>query len=276
MLNPRRWAVVLLGASLALTVVACGDDDDDAASADTAAAGEDDAAAALPGSTWVLATASALDGKELPAVGTATLEFDADGTTLAGSTGCNRFSGSYTQSGSELTITVGPVTRAACVEPGAAEQEAAILAHLPDIASYELDLQLLLVDGGDATVLTYDPGVTTLEGTSWTATGVNNGSAAVVSSAVSETVTAEFGADGALSGFAGCDTYTASYETAGGDAISITDVATTRMACADDAMEVEQQFVAALGNATTYTLAGDTLTLRDADGSTQVTFTTAA
>ena len=40
-------------------------------------------------------------------------------------------------------------------------------------------------------------------------------------------------------------------------------------------MEVEQQFVAALGNATTYTLAGDTLTLRDASGSTQVTFTTA-
>ena len=89
-------------------------------------------------------------------------------------------------------------------------------------------------------------------------------------------MTAAFGADGSLSGFAGCNTYTASYETAGGDAIAITDVATTRKACADDAMEVEQQFVAALGNATTYTLAGDTLTLRDAGGSTQVTFTIAA
>ena len=168
------------------------------------------------------------------------------------------------------------MTLAACVEPGAADQEAAILAHLPEIASYELDLQLVLVDGGDVPVLTYDPGLTTLEGTSWTATGVNNGREAVVSSAATESVTAAFGADGSLSGFAGCNTYTASYETVGGDAIAITDVATTRKACADDAMEVEQQFVAALGNATTYTLAGDTLTLRDAGGSTQVTFTIAA
>ena len=118
MLNPRRWVVVLLGASMALAVVACGDDDDDddASPAETAAAA-DNAAASLPGSTWVLATASALDGKELAAVGTATLEFDADGTTLAGSTGCNRFSGSYVQSGSDLSITLGPVTRARASSP---------------------------------------------------------------------------------------------------------------------------------------------------------------
>ena len=87
MRSERRWVVVLLGVASALTVAACGDDDD-AAPADatappagTAAAATDDGAASLPGSTWVLATASALDGKELAAVGTATLEFDADGTT---------------------------------------------------------------------------------------------------------------------------------------------------------------------------------------------------
>ena len=236
----------------------------------------DTAAASLPGTTWVLATASALDGRELAAVGTATLEFDADGTSLAGSTGCNRFTGSYAQSGSELTITLGPVTLAACVEPGAAEQEAAILEYLPEVASYEVDLQLVLTDSNDAAVLTYDPGVSTLEGTSWTATGVNNGRDAVVSSAATESVTAAFDADGVVSGFAGCNTYTAGYETAGDDAISISEVATTRMACADDAMELEQQFVAALQNATAYTIAGDTLTLRDAGGSTQLTFISAA
>ena len=276
MLNLRRRVVVLLGPALALTVVACGgDDDDDAAPANTDAARADTVAASLPGTTWVLATASALDGTELPAIGTATLEFDADGTSLAGSTGCNRITGSYAQSGSDLTITLGPVTLAACAEPGLAEQEAAILAYLPEVASYEVDLQLTLTDSNDATVLTYDPGVSTLEGTSWTATGVNNGRDAVVSSAATESVTAAFDADGLVSGFAGCNTYTAGYETAGDDAISISEVATTRMACADDAMELEQQFVAALQNATAYSIAGDTLTLRDAGGSTQATFTSA-
>ena len=101
---------------------------------------------------------------------------------------------------------------------------------------------------------------------------MNNGRDAVESTAATESVTAEFGSDGALSGFAGCNTYNATYALSGDDGISITGVATTRMACEDEAMTLETQYLAALEKATTYTISGTTLTLRDSTGATQVTY----
>ena len=257
----------VVGAVLALALGACGDDDDDV-STDAAAA------STLTGTSWTLASAS-IDGDDVAAVGTSTLAFGDDGTTVAGSTGCNQFSGTYTQSGSDLTIELGPVTLRACVDPGATAQEAAILAHLPEVASYSADGQLVLTDADDVTLLTYDQGQSTIEGTSWTATGVNNGREAVESTAATESVTAEFGTDGTLSGFAGCNTYNARFALSGDDGISITGITTTRKACEEEAMTLESQYVAALEQAETYTMSGQTLTLRDATGSTQVTYTLA-
>ena len=246
---------------------ACGDDDDE----EPAGA---DAASSLTGTSWTLATVS-IDGGDVAAVGMPTLEFGNDGASLAGSTGCNRFSGTYTQSGSDLAITLGPVTRAACADARATAQEAAILALLPEVVSYTADGQLVLKDSDDVTSLTYDQGLSTIEGTSWTATGVNNGQDAVVSTAATETVTADFGSDGALSGFAGCNTYNATYALSGDDGISITGIATTRKACEDEAMTLESQYLAALEQTATYTISGETLTLRDSDGSAQATYTLA-
>ena len=265
--RPRRGVALVVGAALAVALGACGDDDDEAPA-------EADAGATLTGTSWTLASAS-IDGDDVAAVGTPTLDFGADGTTLAGSTGCNQFSGTYTQSGSEITITLGPVTRAACVDPSAIAQEAAILAHLPEVTSFTADGPLMLKDSDDATLLTYDEGLSTIEGTSWTATGVNNGRDAVESTVATESLTADFGSDGELSGFAGCNTYNATYTLSGDDGITITAIATTRLACEDEAMTLESQYIAALEKAATYTISGETLTLRDSTGSTQVTYTLA-
>ena len=65
------------------------------------------------------------------------------------------------------------------------------------------------MDADGVTLLAYDEGQSTIEGTSWTATGVNNGREAVESTAATQAVTADFGTDGALSGFAGCNSYNA-------------------------------------------------------------------
>ena len=89
---------------------------------------------------------------------------------------------------------------------------------------------------------------------------------------MTESITADFGADGSLSGFSGCNTYNATYALSGDDGISITAIAGTQKACEDEAMTLEGQYLAALEQAATWTLSGDTLTLRDSSGSTQVTY----
>ncbi|MGB7962633.1 MAG: META domain-containing protein, partial [Propionicimonas sp.] len=66
-----------------------------------------------------------------PSVGT--LNFLAGGQA-AGSTGCNRFSGAYAQSGEDLTITTELMTAAACIG-SAGEQDTAVIAALEKVAT---------------------------------------------------------------------------------------------------------------------------------------------
>jgi heat shock protein HslJ len=79
-----------------------------------------------------------------------TAEFGTDGR-VAGSGGCNRFSGEYTLEGDSLAI--GPVasTRMACFEPeGVGQQESAYFAALARVSSWsfrEERLQLRAADG---------------------------------------------------------------------------------------------------------------------------------
>lgn len=231
----------------------------------------------LAGTSWNLESYAGADGQSVPsdAVGdVASLTFAADGS-FAGSTGCNRIMGTYTQDGSALTLASGPMTLRGCMGAVAA-QEAAIVAALPLVASFTADTSLVLMDADGATLLTYAAGLTSLAGTSWQATGINNGKEAVVSQAGTEKVTATFGDDGTLSGSGGCNTYSGTYTTSGTDQITIGAIAATEMACEGPAMEIEQQYFAALGNVATYQLEGNTLTLRDATGATQVSFVQAS
>jgi heat shock protein HslJ len=80
-------------------------------------------------------------------------------------------------------------------------------------------------------------------------------------------VTATFGAGGALTGSAGCNTYRATY-TAGNGTIEISEPVATRKACADPdgVMEQEQAYLSALPSAAHYTVEGSTLSLLTAEG----------
>jgi heat shock protein HslJ len=113
--------------------------------------------------------------------------------------------------------------------------------------------------------------MTDVAGTSWQATGVNNGKEAVVGLAGTSAITADFGTDGTLSGSGGCNTYSADFSTSGTDQITIGIIASTLMACPDDVMQSEQEYFTALGKVTTFQIDGATLTLRDDEGQTQVT-----
>jgi heat shock protein HslJ len=227
----------------------------------------------LAGGSWQLtafasSSGSATKATSSPSAGT--LVF-ADQGKVSGSTGCNSFNGTYKQSGSSLTITVGPMTMMAC-SGAAATQETAVLANLAKVNSFTAGAKLQL-KSGSSTLLTYKADATGLAGTSWVATGINNGKGGVVSDANTSKVTAKFNTEGGISGKGGCNTYSASFTTSGKDGLKIGPAVSTMMAC-DPAsiMTTEQQYFAALTKVATYQRDGNRLTLRDASGATQVTY----
>jgi heat shock protein HslJ len=125
----------------------------------------------------------------------------------------------------------------------------------------------LLKDAAGAPILRYVV-ETPLElaGPTWEVIAFNNGQQAVVSVLLDTQITAVFGADGSLSGSAGCNQYVSAYTT-DGEAITISLPSTTFMACAEPEgiMEQEAAYLAALTMAATYAIDGTTLTLFTAD-----------
>ena len=87
---------------------------------------------------------SLMDGTEVDAI------FGADGQ-VAGSGGCNRYSGPYTRGGADLTIGTLAATMRMCVTPdGVSEQEASYFAALARVATWSFQddrLQLRAADG---------------------------------------------------------------------------------------------------------------------------------
>ncbi len=238
---------------VALVAAGCGGDDGDQGGGKV----QD-----LAGTSWSLRSAES--GGSTP-----TLEFDQEGR-LSGSTGCNRFAGTYTQDGSKLRIQLGPVTKAACTSKDLQSQEERILAALPKVRTVEQSgRNITLADGDDQDLLSYSAVSNELAGTSWKVTGVNR-NGGVETSALTEKLTADFGKDGTVSGDGGCNRFTGKY-TQDGTTIAITDVGSTMMGCEQDVMALETDYLAALQKATSAKVSGTTLELRDDSGAVQVT-----
>jgi heat shock protein HslJ len=202
-----------------------------------------------------------------------TVEFKPDGT-VAIQADCNQVGGNYTLEGSSITIELGPSTLAACPEGSLGDP---FIRHLGAVGAYffqDADLFMdLLVDGG---TMKFTAQSTNLAGTSWRVTGYNNGQGGVVSPIIGAELTATFGADGNLTGLAGCNNYTAPYQIDGSKMV-IGPAAATRKACAqpEGIMDQELQVLTALMTAATYQMRGDLLELRTAEGALAATFETA-
>ncbi|NHB85010.1 META domain-containing protein [Tessaracoccus sp. HDW20] len=226
----------------------------------------------LVGVTWVLED---LGGKKPVAGSPVTVRF-AEGA-IAGSSGCNRFGGTYEIDGAELTVDETlPATMMACAEDVMAV-EASLFASLPKATGFAVDGDTLTLKDGDGTTLgTFTAQTQDLTGTSWVVTGYNNGKGGVVSTIVGSEASLEFGDDGALSGSGGCNRLTGSY-TATDGAVSFDHLASTGMACLEPEglMEQESAFLAALGTAATYSIEGDQLELRTADDAIALSLTRA-
>jgi heat shock protein HslJ len=189
---------------------------------------------------------------------------------------CNRVAGAYTTNGNQLTITPGPSTMAAC-PPGSMGDE--YVQQLTNVTSYLFkDGNLILEFKFDSGSMTFAPSAPAgLSGTAWTVVNYNNGNQAVVTLIAGSEISLKFGADGQVSGNAGCNQYGGAYQAEGAN-LKVGPLVNTSMACAspEGVMEQETKYLAALQNAATYVIEGNTLTIRDAGGAMQVVATKAA
>lgn len=224
----------------------------------------------LEGTHWRL---SDLPGKVLSEGLAPTLQFD--GIRASGSDGCNRFTGPYTRSGTEIRFGLELAsTRMAC--PGHLQTRADAFSRvLVDARRYLIQtaatgdrLELLGADG--AVIASFIAQSQALSGTRWEVTGIYDGRQAVVSVKAGTHVTLAFDEDGRVNGSSGCNRFNARFG-AGSGTVRIDAPATTRMICPEPGvMAQEQAFLRALEAARTSRIEVNQLELHDADGALQV------
>jgi len=252
-----RWSALGGFAVCAAVAAGCGDD----GGTPTASARQ----MQLPGTEWAL-DVSALGVGDVGSVHSwITFERDQAG----GNDGCNTFSGAYEVDGRKLTF--GPLagTNKLCGSP-ADEVAGKVLAGLAKVRSYEAAGDTLrMQDGSGKTLLTYRADQAGVEGR-WTVLSVLYDEA--IRSVVADTEpTADFSADGTISGSTGCNEFHGPY-TLQGRKIDIGPLSATRKACpTKDASDQEAGYLAALESAVRIEQAGPQLTLFNAKGQMAVT-----
>ena len=235
-------------------------------------------AADLEGTRWTLDSYRTSEGEFVGLLPNTEITLTFESGEVRGSAGCNNYFGSYELEGDGLSI--GPLasTEMYCAPDELMDQEGAYLVALQGAASYQIaDRQLRIANAEGEKVLAFSVAMPTpLTGTTWLMTFYYDGKGAVVSALLGTKITAVFGEDGKISGSAGCNNYTASYEV-DGERITVGPAATTRMMCAEPEgiMEQEAAYLAALESAVSYTIEGDQLELMDAEGRRAVSYVVA-
>ncbi len=193
---------------------------------------------------------------------------------VSGNATCNRFFGSYSLEGDALMIQPGGSTLMACPDEFMT-QEQTFMGALEQVESYAIANDTLQLRNAEGNVLlTFHKAVSpALTGTPWQLMAYNNGQGGLVSTITGSNVTATFDDNGGLSGFAGCNNYTASYEVTA-DTIGIGSGVSTRKFCTqpEGVMAQETAYLQALEMAEVYTIEGSTLILSTTEGATVARF----
>jgi heat shock protein HslJ len=195
-----------------------------------------------------------------------------DKTRVSGTSGCNGYSWSYTTNGTRMTVKDdGVSTLIACEDPAGAVEHA-YLARLRRVGRYRITSSTLTLStraGRRVLVYRASVGAPALAG-GWSVTSLYTGNA-VQSPIAGSALTLEF-ADDRASGNSGCNTFDGPVKLSGVDGIALGPFRSTLKACADPAISTqEQQYLAALGLATTYRVTGNQLTLFRDGGTIAVT-----
>lgn len=252
-----RWIVSTL--AVTVTMLAC--------TASDRSGGE------LEGPTW---TVTSLPGATIPPGLRIDATFREDGT-VEGSDGCNWYGGPYAVTG-DGGIDIGGLggTDIGC-EPSIAEAGAAFASTLDRATSYEVDDQTLVLfddDGAELVRLRANAGPP-IGGVTWRAFGYRDGPVdekqAVVSPLEGSSITAEFGADGTMTGSSGCNTYSADYAV-DGNSFRITSVVSTERACEPRLMRQQDAYLEALGSVERWKFSGSAFQLLNETGTVEATY----
>lgn len=222
----------------------------------------------LEGVLWVATGIRTEAGALQPVVTGSEITAEFGDGRVGGTGGVNRYGAVYETSGDDaITIYTGPSTLMGG-PPELMEQEQLYFTRLGEAARFaatDTSLELLDEDGG--VLVRYEAREpVALEGTTWYCTAYNNGTGGFTSLVADSRITAVFASDGTLSGSAGVNDYTGSYETVGSDMTIDPAIAATRKAGPEDLMEQEAAYLAALPRVAKFEIEGDGLTLFGADG----------
>ena len=232
------------------------------------------ATASLEGTLWELESYQNADGKMVDAVPNSGARAEFEDGEVSGSSGCNQFFGAYEVDGNSISI--GPLgsTLMACPPP-LMDQEFGFMTAFQSAATYEIvgDTLTMSNEEGELVVTFVESEPLSLNGINWIANGVNNGRGGVQSIVIGNEITAVFGEDGSLSGSAGCNNYSGTYEV-DGEKMSIGPLAATEKFCEqpEGTMDQESEYLAALQTVATWSIDGDVLDLRTSETSRAVSY----
>jgi len=214
---------------------------------------------------WIL---KSLNGQPMLTVSSITLNFSSG--KASGTDGCNSISGSYKSGGNKLTFGDDFMsTMMACSEP-VMRQAAAYITALNQTKSFSLvnGVLTILDNAGNELAAFKKLNTSDLAGTSWMVTGYNIGEDAVTTLIPGSEISLSFSMDGKISGKAGCNNYSATYEINQG-AIKLGPVASSKTMCLEPTgiMQQEAAFLNGLSTVSSFRMDGNSLDLLAADGS---------
>ncbi len=211
----------------------------------------------LAGTEWLI---EATGGTAIVSGQEPTIRFGEDGR-VSGFSGCNRFTGGYTEDGDMVTFSPLASTMMACMSAETGAQERAIQAILSGETRISFDAMGLLTvtsatgkafvarkSGPDAPA----PDAALLKGGAWVVEDINR--TGIIDRS---RLTLAFGEDGRVSGSGGCNGFSGTYTVTGGT-VTFSPLASTRRACVAPAVSAQEtRYFAALGGEMAWTILAD-------------------
>lgn len=269
-MNQKTAICVLAGLSVGLLGSGCRTAD--SLNADS----ESSSGLMIDGPVWEMVSYLSVSGSMEPRVDKSMVNLKITDGKISGHAGANTFFGGVELD--DTSIKLSPIGSSMMMgTPELMAQEGQFLKLLQLSTRYKIEGdELCLKNEAGRVVLIFVPRVEpSLTSNVWKATGVNNGKGGVTSLLPGSNITAEFTAEGRVSGSAGCNSYSGGYELEG-TSIVFSPISSTRKMCAEPAgiMEQEILFLQALEKSDTYSITEGCLELRDASGALHVSFST--